>query len=145
MSYSSQARAFTLAHMKAAGEELPKGPQNITLDQKVFIASMVHDEMMELMEAESTVEQADALVDAIYYICNFAERHGINLDPIYDAVHAANMRKLVNGEVVLREDGKVLKPIGWVGPEGEIRKEIVRQIDAANKVSEDTARQPELF
>jgi predicted HAD superfamily Cof-like phosphohydrolase len=145
MSYSAKAREFTQAHMQAAGTPLPAGPQNLPMAEKVFIATMVHDEMMELMEAETVVEQADALVDAIYYICNFAEKHGIDLDPIYDAVHDANMRKLVGGRVILREDGKVMKPDGWVGPEDAIRRAIVAQVAKANKQAQAAGKQPELF
>ncbi len=37
-------------------------------------------------------------------------------DKIFDIVHAANMRKFPDGVVLRREDGKVLKPDGWVGP-----------------------------
>ena len=41
----------------------------------------------ELEEAINNHEQADALVDAIYYICDTAVRHGLNLDPLFSVVH----------------------------------------------------------
>lgn len=37
------------------------------------------------------------------------------LDEVIGAVHAANMRKVVDGVVLRRPDGKVTKPAGWVG------------------------------
>lgn len=85
-------------------------------------------------------EQADALVDAIYYIMNtsckhglmitdevnsytkefkeiieilykFARLKGIDLDPIFDIVHKFNMSKRHDdGTFHLREDGKIIKP-----------------------------------
>ena len=42
----------------------------------------------ELEEARDITEQADALVDAIYYICDTAVRHGMNLDRIFEIVHS---------------------------------------------------------
>jgi hypothetical protein len=35
-------------------------------------------------------------------------------------VQDANDRKIVNGKVIKREDGKILKPEGWVAPEPQL-------------------------
>ena len=51
-----------------------------------------------------------------YYICDTAVRHGLNLDPLFKIVHRANMQKVVDGKVIRREDGKILKPEGWEDP-----------------------------
>lgn len=88
---------------------------------------MVNDEMDELEQAGTVPDQADALVDAIYYICDFAATHGINLDPIFEIVHGANMQKVVDGKVIRRKDGKILKPDGWEDPGPKVRAEIERQ------------------
>ena len=88
---------------------------------------MVNDELDELEEATNTIEQADALVDAIYYICDTAVRHGMNLDPLFSIVHRANMQKVVDGKVIRREDGKILKPEGWEDPEPYLRREMENQ------------------
>lgn len=64
-------------------------------------------------------DQADAMVDAIYYICNVASKHCLDLDACFEEVHAANMRKVNSetGKVIKRKsDGKILKPVGWTGP-----------------------------
>jgi predicted HAD superfamily Cof-like phosphohydrolase len=92
-----------------------------------FIRKMVNDELDELEEATTKVDQADALVDAIYYICDCAARHGMNLDPLFDIVHGANMKKVINGKVIRREDGKILKPEGWERPEPKLEAEMSRQ------------------
>ena len=94
MGYTAQVREFTMA----CNDDLPAHPQNMTAEGIAFIRQMVNDEMDELMAAQTVTEQADALVDAIYYICDFAVRNGINLDPLFDIVHNANMQKVVNGK-----------------------------------------------
>lgn len=121
--YTETVREFTTA----CHDGLPDRPTSLSPDSVAFIRRMVSDEMEELAEAESSVDQADALVDAIYYICDCAVRHGMNLDPLFSIVHQANMGKVVNGKVVRREDGKILKPEGWAPPEPRIHAEMQRQ------------------
>ena len=123
MGYTAQVREFTMA----CNDDLPAHPQNMTPEGIAFIREMVNDELDELMAAQTVTEQADALVDAIYYICDFAVRNGINLDPLFDIVHNANMQKVVNGKVIRREDGKILKPEGWEDPAPKLIKEMTRQ------------------
>lgn len=119
---SNIVREFTLA---AADGDLPIAPQEMLDEDIDFIRRMVKDEMDELLIADNDVERIDALVDAVYYIFDFAARKGINLDPFIWAVHAANMRKLVNGRVIRETEdperlGKINKPPGWNGPEDEM-------------------------
>lgn len=109
-------RKFTLACQPDASTK----PTMLDKDQCIFIRTMVNDELDELDEATTIVDQMDALVDAIVYICDCANRHGMNLDPMLEIVHQANMRKVgPNGEVTRREDGKIMKPEGWTGPDEE--------------------------
>jgi predicted HAD superfamily Cof-like phosphohydrolase len=63
-------------------------------------------------------EQADAMVDAMYYTYNAASKAGIDLDPLFREVHAANERKrFPDGQFHRRADGKVEKPPGWTPPD----------------------------
>lgn len=77
----------------------------------------------ELNEMEKAAEDgdlpgvADAIVDAIYFLIGTAIEVGIDLDPIFERVHLANMRK-DGGQK--REDGKLLKPEGWQPPDIEM-------------------------
>lgn len=110
-------------------EDNPNTPKLLEPDAIQFISNMVNDELEELEEAVDIYDQADALVDAIYYICDTAVRHGINLDPLFAIVHNANMQKVVNGKVIRREsDGKVMKPEGWKDPSEKIQQEVDRQV-----------------
>ena len=45
--------------------------------------------------------------------------HGMQgiYDDAFNEVHRSNMAKLVDGKVLRREDGKVLKPEGWQPPQ----------------------------
>ena len=105
----------------------PSTPQLMDRAAVEFVAEMVNDELEELREANDVAEQADALVDAIYYICDTAVRHGMNLDRIFDIVHGANMQKVVEGRVIRRDDGKILKPEGWRDPGPLLVEEMARQ------------------
>lgn len=115
--YCEQVRSFTKA---CAEGELPNCPYELEVKDVDFISKMVNDELIELKEAKGVVEQADALVDMIYYLCDAACKKGINLDPLFEIVHSANMDKVVDGKVIRREDGKILKPAGWKPPEPQL-------------------------
>ena len=73
-------------------------------------------------------EQGDALIDCYYYSLNAAAKKGINLSKIFEVVHKANMDKRdpVTGKFIKRDDGKIIKPPGWLPP--NITGEILRQI-----------------
>lgn len=85
----------------------------------------MHDALMEidkckkydyLTEAKKITAQADAMVDAWYYMLNFAAKHGMNLSKLFDVVHEANMDKRdPETKQFLRRssDGKVIKRPGW--------------------------------
>lgn len=59
---------------------------------------------------------ADGFGDTDYVVEGARLEFGIDGEPIADEIQAANMRK-TNGPI--REDGKRLKPAGWVGPDIE--------------------------
>lgn len=72
-----------------------------------------------LSNEEVITEQADAMVDAMYYMYDTAARHGMNLDKYFEVVHDANMDKRdpVTKQFIRREDGKVMKRDGWNPPD----------------------------
>jgi predicted HAD superfamily Cof-like phosphohydrolase len=124
MTYTTSVKEFSDA---CNDGDNPSTPRLMDTAAVEFIAEMVNDELEELREATDTAEQADALVDAIYYICDTAVRHGMNLDRIFDIVHGANMQKVVDGRVIRRDDGKILKPVGWEDPAPKLVAEMGRQ------------------
>ena len=70
-------------------------------------------ELKEALDSGSMDKVADAYADLIYYAIGGALAHGIDLRPVWDAVHEANMKKTAGPK---REDGKQLKPEGWEPP-----------------------------
>lgn len=65
-------------------------------------------------------------MDLAYFVGDVAARSGIQLDPVFELVHAANMLKVVDGKVRRSDEGKILKPAGWVAP--DIGAEMKRQM-----------------
>lgn len=69
------------------------------------------------------VATADAIADLLYVTIGAAVEFGIDVEPIFDEVHRANMTKIGGAS---RADGKTLKPEGWQPP--NVRREIARQL-----------------
>lgn len=63
-------------------------------------------------------DQADAMVDAMYYMYNAASKVGVDLDKVFEEVHQANERKRgPDGKFQRRADGKIVKPPNWTEPD----------------------------
>ena len=83
---------------------------------------LLTEEVQEYAEAARTgdlVEVLDALADIGYILAGTIINHGMQdiYDEAFNEVHRSNMAKLVDGKVIRREDGKVLKPEGWKPPQ----------------------------
>jgi predicted HAD superfamily Cof-like phosphohydrolase len=63
----------------------------------------------------------DGAVDTIVVCIGLIRSMGINPNDAWNAVHGANMRKVVDGKVYRRADGQIGKPPGWYGPENELK------------------------
>lgn len=73
----------------------------------------------EAMQRGDLVEIADGLADVIYVAVGAALEFGIPLDRVWAEVQRSNMAKVdpATGKVTKRDDGKVLKPEGWMPPD----------------------------
>lgn len=68
-------------------------------------------------ELNNDIEEiCDALGDMVVIICGTAHSYGIPLDKVFDEIHRSNMTKVVDGKVVRRSDGKILKPSNYEPP-----------------------------
>lgn len=77
---------------------------------------LIREELEELEQSisgQNVVDVADALADLLYVTYGTAIAFGIDVRPVFEEVHRANMTK-VGGKV--RADGKILKPEGWEPP-----------------------------
>ncbi len=52
-------------------------------------------------------------VDVLNVLCGLLLSQGLPLQAMFNAIHAANLAKCVDGQVLRRADGKILKPAGW--------------------------------
>jgi predicted HAD superfamily Cof-like phosphohydrolase len=80
----------------------------------------MHEELSEFIQADNLVDKADALVDLIYVALGTAYGLGLPFNPIWEAVHEANMQK-VSGQTKRGNKVDAMKPPGWTGPEIRIK------------------------
>ena len=106
----------------------PTGPLMQPIARAEKRAEWIEEEAQELRDARTLEDQADAYLDIIYFGLGGLVELGLEPSKLFDIVQAANMAKLwEDGLPRRREDGKVIKPPGWLAPEPQIREEIARQ------------------
>ena len=87
------------------------------------------EEINEFYEADALVDQADAMIDLIYFALGTLVEVGVEPQRLFEIVQQANMSKLwPDGKPHYNEDNKVIKPAGWKSPEPELEAEILRQM-----------------
>lgn len=75
------------------------------------------NEFLQASEKQDIVEQADAMIDTIYFALGTLVEMGIEPDELFYIVQNANMSKLwADGKPHYNEMGKVIKPEGWEDP-----------------------------
>lgn len=84
--------------------------------------NLIEEEFNELVTAENNndrVEQLDALIDILVVTIGAIHSMGADAEGAWKEVMKTNFAKIdkETGKVRKREDGKVLKPVGWVPPE----------------------------
>lgn len=98
--------------------------QSVTGDTAQFdmYVNLIKEEKKELLEALAAgdeVETLDALIDILVVTIGAIHSMGANGDGAWKEVMRTNFEKIdkETGKVRKREDGKVLKPLGWKAPE----------------------------
>jgi predicted HAD superfamily Cof-like phosphohydrolase len=78
-----------------------------------------HRELKEAVEANDLTEQLDALIDILVVTIGAIHSAGFDAEGAWKEVMATNFAKIDHetGRVRKREDGKVLKPVGWTPPD----------------------------
>ena len=97
--------------------------QSVTGDTAQFdmYVNLIQEENKELLEALAAgdeVETLDALIDILVVTIGAIHSMGADGDGAWKEVMKTNFAKIDSetGKVRKREDGKVLKPVGWVPP-----------------------------
>ena len=94
---------------------------NLNGPQYSLYVDLIDEEFEELNVAivnDDRVEQLDALIDILVVTIGAAHSMGCDIEGAWKEVMHTNFAKIdkETGKVRKREDGKVLKPIGWVPP-----------------------------
>ena len=89
--------------------------------QYLMYMKLIDEEVGELHQAvlaNDEVEQLDALIDILVVTIGAIRSAGFDAEGAWKEVMATNFNKIdkQSGRVRKREDGKVLKPQGWVAP-----------------------------
>lgn len=83
------------------------------------------NEFLEAVEEKDLVEQADAMIDVIYFALGTLVEMGIRPDELFEIVQKANMSKLwEDGKPHYAPDGKTIKPSTWEDPHEKLRAAI---------------------
>jgi predicted HAD superfamily Cof-like phosphohydrolase len=78
-----------------------------------------HDELKQAIADDNVTEQLDALIDILVVTIGAIHSMGADGEGAWKEVMNTNFAKIdkKTGKVRKREDGKVLKPVGWKAPE----------------------------
>ncbi len=78
-----------------------------------------HQEFLEATLSDDRVEQLDALIDILVVTIGAIHSAGFDAEGAWKEVMRTNFAKVDHdtGKVRKREDGKLLKPVGWKSPE----------------------------
>jgi predicted HAD superfamily Cof-like phosphohydrolase len=90
-------------------------------EQYEMYLKLITEEYKELQDAiiaDDKVEQLDALIDILVVTIGAIHSAGFDAEGAWKEVMSTNFAKIdkETGKVRKREDGKVLKPLGWVPP-----------------------------
>ena len=91
-------------------------------DQFNMYLGLIEEETEELavaVRAHDKVEQLDALIDILVVTIGAIHSMGADAEGAWKEVMRTNFAKIDHetGKVRKREDGKVLKPLGWTAPD----------------------------
>ena len=98
--------------------------QSVTGDQNQFnmYIKLIEEEFRELtvaLDNNDKIETLDALIDILVVTIGAIHSAGFDAEGAWKEVMRTNFAKIDSetGKVRKREDGKVLKPVGWTPPE----------------------------
>lgn len=105
---------------QAFGHPYSEKPIALDYERAKIRAAWMREEINEFLEAskkQDIVEQADAMIDTIYFALGTLVEMGVEPDELFYIVQKANMSKLwPDGKPHYNEMGKVIKPDGWENP-----------------------------
>lgn len=101
------------------GVPRPSKPTKLEGDRLDWFIGAANEELQELINAGTIEDQADAILDLMYFAGGRLYEMGINSAACLEAIHTANMLKQ-RGELAKRPGSKghdAVKPAGWKSPD----------------------------
>lgn len=104
--------------MKACDQTVDKLHEN-QYNMYLNLIEEEHTELKDAVAANDKVEQLDALIDILVVTIGAIHSAGFDAEGAWKEVMKTNFAKIdkETGKVRKREDGKVLKPVGWTPPQ----------------------------
>ena len=97
---------------------IAKAPKMLEKIRVINRGKWMQEELNEFYEAKDMYEQADAMIDLIYFVIGTLVEMGMPPDELFAIVHEANMAKLwEDGTPHYNIEGKTIKPPNWIDPE----------------------------
>jgi predicted HAD superfamily Cof-like phosphohydrolase len=95
------------------------GPMGSQFDMYCNLIEEEHKELVAALAANDDVEALDALIDILVVTIGAIHSAGFDAEGAWKEVMKTNFAKIDHetGKVRKREDGKVLKPLGWEPPD----------------------------
>lgn len=103
------------AFHQAMGAPAPAQPTPLSADRAALRVRLIEEEAVEFRDAVERGdwhEMIDALVDLLYVTYGAAVEMGVDLEPFFEEVHRANLRK-----IPAADGGKSTKPADWSPPD----------------------------
>lgn len=105
----------------------PLAPTMLDRNNVEWMKKALHEEVQELVDATSVVDQVDALLDACVFALGGLYKMGLTAEQAHaclDAIMDANMEKKagVNPQRATEGVMDAVKPQGWVPPEARMHK-----------------------
>ena len=114
-----QVKEFTEAFNIKYSKEINPNLDQSTIDLRFRLMEEENKEYLEAANNNDIVEIADALGDILYILCGTILAHGLQdkIVEVFNEIQRSNMSKLdINGQPVIREDGKILKGPNYFKP-----------------------------
>jgi predicted HAD superfamily Cof-like phosphohydrolase len=102
-----------------ACDQTVDGSQMSLFDMYCGLIEEEHNELKQALTDNNDVEVLDALIDILVVTIGAIHSAGFDAEGAWKEVMSTNFAKIDKdtGKVRKREDGKVLKPVGWTPPD----------------------------
>ena len=120
MNYQNDVEQFMAAADQYIGAT-PHLNENNEAQAKLYI-DLIDEEFRELCDGflrRHIGDIADGGADLVWVVKGLFTTLGIDFDQVWQEIRASNMSKVVDGKVIRREDGKILKPDTYFKPDIE--------------------------